>query len=371
MRVLFDHQSFSLQKTGGITRYFYEVIRHLNAIPDFSTITQLGLCTTMWPLEAASLPRGKVVHWGSRIVPSGVGTFFINESLLNPYSLFQGKVDIYHNTLYRFMPGIRARRLVATHHDCTPERFPHLFPALELKLIVRSRRKMLQQADLVFCVSEASRRDMQQFYDVETSRIKVLCHGPSTLFRSEAGSKELSARVGRPFILYVGVRFHYKNFNALIQAFADSGLHKDYDLLAIGGGPFSEAELQHMQRLGVRSKVIAAPGVSPEMLAEAYATASLFIYPSLYEGLGLPPLEAMMMGCPTLVAASPATLEVCQDASIFFDPADQADFTKKLAMAVQDTPERRSMIERGRALVQRRQWPVIVEQMAATYRSLF
>jgi len=371
MQILFDHQSFSLQKTGGITRYFYEVIRHLNLIPDFSTITQLGLSTTMWPLEQASRPNGSVLHWGPRLVNSGVGTYLINEALLTPYNLLRRPVDIYHNTLYRFMPGIRARRRVATHHDCTLERFPELFPAPEFKLIVSARRKMFEQADLIFCVSGASSRDMQELYDVEASRIKVLCNGPSQLDRSEAGRKELDALVARPFLLYVGTRFLYKNFNALVFAFAESGLHNEYDLLAIGGSPFPSAELKSTAQLGVRSKIISAPGASAGLLAEAYAAASLFVYPSLYEGLGLPPLEAMMMGCPALVAASPATREVCQDAALFFDPASQSDFNAKLATAVEDTPGRRAMIERGHALVKLRQWPVIVEQMAAAYGSLF
>jgi glycosyltransferase involved in cell wall biosynthesis len=368
MRILFDHQSFSLQVTGGITRYFHELVRHFNQIEGVSTVTQLGWSTTVWPLKESSKPRGAVTHWGKRLVKSGVLTYAFNDAILSAYNLTQSRVDIYHNTLYRFMPTVRARRHVATHHDCTIERFPHLFP--EASIVMRARKKMLKQADLIFCVSNASREDLHEFYDVERSKTVVVTFGPSTLNGSIVAKQELQRLVKRPYVLYVGTRVPYKNFGGLLRGFAAAGLSTDYSLLVIGGGHFSESEKQTIESLNLSSTVVSVPLASGELLAEAYSGAALFVYPSFYEGLGLPPLEAMEKGCKVLVSATPASIEICKDAALFFDPADDQDLADKLRLALDDDDESRRRIRRGYEVYSLYDWKDIAARMIQAYANL-
>jgi glycosyltransferase involved in cell wall biosynthesis len=296
-------------------------------------------------------------------------TYALNELLLSPHALALSNIDIYHSTLYRFMPAVRARRRVATHHDCIQERYPHLFH--DHARIIRTKRRMFNRADLVFCVSEASRKDLQEFYGVEPERTRVVYNGVSSMYRSEPGGRALTALTRRPFLLYVGLRAAYKNFNGLLDAFARSGVSRSYDLLVIGGGAFTEAETQMVRQLNLQEAIIPVPSANSELLAEAYAKTSLLVYPSLYEGFGLPPLEAMMMGAATLVARSPATVEVCQDAAIFFDPLDKDDFVDKLLFALGNDAARKEKINRGLELVRQYQWQTTAEQVLAGYRSLF
>lgn len=368
MRILFDHQCFSLQVTGGISRYFHELVRYFNQIQDVSTITQLGWATTVWPLEEVSKPRGQVLHWGPRLVRSGVGTYLINEAILGACNLARPRVEIYHNTLYRFMPTIRARAYVATHHDCTIERFPHLFH--EASIVMKAKRQMLKRADLVICVTAASREDLHHFYEYDRARTIVLTNGAAALPRCAEAADEVAKRMKRRFLLYVGTRFAYKNFSGLLRAFAASGLQRQYDLLAIGGGSFSEKENQEVASLGLTSSLVSVPLAGAEFLAEAYAAATAFVYPSLYEGLGLPPLEAMEKGCRVLVSANPACIEICRDAALFFDPADEADLARKLQVVVEDTEENRQRVKRGREVCKLYRWPDVIEKMLAAYRSL-
>ena len=368
MRIVFDHQAFSLQNTGGITRYFFELIKHFSIAENISPEVLLGFSSTIWPIKEWSKPNGQALHWGPRLISSGMITYVINELLLNAYVLTRGQYDIYHNTLYRFMPAVRAHRFVATHHDCIQERFPHLFP--DHGRIIRTKRRMFRQADLVLCVSEASRVDLQEFYDVEPERTRVVYNGVSPMHRSDQGRIEMKKFARRPFILYVGIRASYKNFDGLLRSFARSGLLETYDLVVIGGGSFSESERKQIQELGLQSCIISIPTASAELLAEAYAITSLLVYPSLYEGFGLPPLEAMMMATPVLVASSPATREVCQDAAFFFDPFDEADFVDKLIHALHDTAARRDKIKQGSELIQRYRWTKTADQVLSAYRSL-
>ena len=368
LRIIFDHQAFSLQVTGGITRYYFELIRRLNLIRDVSTEAQLGFCTTVWPMQDAFRPNGRLLHWGPRLVGSGVGSYLINEALLEAFNVTQAKCDIYHNTLYRFMPGVRARRYVATHHDCTIERFPHLFR--EASLVMKAKRNMFRKADLVFCVTEASRNDLHEFYDFDRSRTVVVTNGSEPLPRSTNAERKLKERVIRPFVLYVGTRMAYKNFTGFLNAFSALDLQRDYDIVAIGGGAFSEAELGEVKRLGLQSTMVRVPLADAETLGEAYAAASLFVYPSLYEGLGLPPLEAMEKGCPVLASSTPASVEVCKDAALFFNPFDEEDFARKLQLALQDSPERRTRVERGYEVCKLYCWDDVVRKMVEAYRSI-
>jgi glycosyltransferase involved in cell wall biosynthesis len=266
------------------------------------------------------------------------------------------------------MPSIKADRFVATHHDCTIERFPHLFR--EAKIVMGQKRKMLKKADLVFSVSTSSRNDLLEFYDFDASKIVVLTHPPAPVPRSEEAAVELKNLVARPFLLYVGTRVPYKNFGGLIRGFSASGLQKDFDLLVIGGGPFSEAERSEVVSLGLGDAVISVPLASAGLLGEAYAAASAFIYPSLYEGLGLPPLEAMEKGCPVLVSSNPACVEVCKDGALFFDPFNQDDLIDKLRLIVQDTEENRARVQRGYQVRDIYSWDLVIEKMMVAYKSI-
>ncbi|SEB94125.1 glycosyltransferase family 4 protein [Terriglobus roseus] len=369
MRILYDHQAFTLQNTGGITLYFYELLKYLRTVQGVETTTLLGYSSTKWPLQSQTAPPNRLVHWGPRPVASGMATFVLNELLLNPLVVVSGQFDVYHNTLYRFMPGARATARVATHHDCVHERFPELFP--DSGRIVRTKARMFHEADLILCVSSSSRDDLLHFYDVDPARTLVVHNGVSPPQRTSSGAGALLKVARRPFLLYVGIRASYKNFDGLLTAFARSGLHRHFDLLALGGGPLNAAEQAQIALLGLSEQVISIPYAPPDLLAEAYAQATLFVYPSLYEGFGIPPLEAMASETPALVARSPATTEVCGNAAIFFEPQDKADFAAKLIAAVEDEPLRRQHVDAGLALIPRYKWTRTAEQTLAAYRSLF
>jgi len=367
MRIVYDHQVFSLQNSGGISSYYFELASHLSRGAFADVDVFLGLNHCIYPFRRLKNPRAHILGWSTKLRP-GLARYALNELVTAAWSVAGGRWDIYHNTLYRFMPTVRARRFVATHHDCVQERFPELFP--DHARIIRTKSRMFQQADLVLCVSEASRADLEHFYGVDASRCKVIYNGVSPMVRSETGKIELLQRIRRPFLLYVGIRAEYKNFRGFLSAFADAGLHTDYDILALGGGPFSNDELRFIRSHSLQEAVISVPIASPDLLAEAYSGARLLVYPSLYEGFGFPPLESMLLGTPALVAASPATLEVCGDAAFFFDPSDQADFATKLKSALDDETLRQEKIAIGLRFVQRYKWDQTAAHVLAAYQSI-
>lgn len=367
MRVIYDHQVFSLQNSGGISSYYFELTSHLSRGASADVDVFLGLNRCIYPFRRLESPRVRIRGWDTKLRP-GLPRYALNELVTGAWSVAGGRWDIYHNTLYRFMPTVRARRFVATHHDCVQERFPELFP--DHTRIIGAKSRMFNQADIILCVSESSRADLEHFYGVEPSRCRVIYHGISPMIRSETGKIELVQKVQRPFLLYVGIRVEYKNFRGFLSAFAEAGLQADYDILALGGGPFSDDELRFVRSHHLQEAVISVPIASPDLLAEAYSMARLLVYPSFYEGFGFPPLEAMSLGTPALVAASPATLEVCGDAAIFFDPSDQTDFVTKLKSALEDEALRQEKIAIGWKFVQRYKWDRTAAQVLIAYQSI-
>jgi glycosyltransferase involved in cell wall biosynthesis len=366
MKILYDHQVFSLQDAGGISRYFYELASFMGRQAGMRTRVAMGMSGSVLPFAELKDAGVAVEMWRGGGAP-GKYRYLGNEILGSALALAQGKVDIYHPTLYRRMPLVRARGVVATQHDCIQERFPHLFQGVEKK--IRANRNLLAQADAIICVSESTRQDLLATYPVDAAKIRVIHHGLNQLPRSAVAAAELNALMRREYLLYVGSRAAYKNFDGLLQAYRDTGLYKSLDLLVIGGGTRTHEENGLAARLEIADCLRWLPHCSDGLLGEAYAGARLFVYPSLYEGFGFPPLEAMSLDCPTLVCHTSSLPEVCRDAPFYFVSGDQASFAATLLEAVKDEEKRALAVVRGRDVAHAYSWEKCGQETLELYRA--
>jgi glycosyltransferase involved in cell wall biosynthesis len=364
VRILFDHQVFSLQNAGGASRYHYELMRYLAGVPGVEADLFLGVHGCVFPFEELPQERIRVTRLGGSLRP-GVARYIVNEFFGNVRSV-RNRVDIYHPTLYRRMPLVRARRIVATHHDCVHERFPSLFR--NVKQILRAKRRLYAKADAIICVSESSRKDLLEFYDVDAAKTRVIYHGLHRLPAPATHPARLHPPLPTEYLLFVGSRAPYKNFDHLLRAFRATGLHKSMQLLVVGGGSLTGTERELAEELEVASRLVVFPRPADELLAEAYAAATLLVYPSRYEGFGFPPLEAMAAGCPTLVSHTSSLPEICRDAPFYFDPKDQGSLEAMLLEATNDDKARRRARERGTQVAAQYSWQKCGEQTLAVYR---
>ena len=361
MRIHYDHQVFSLQNAGGASRYQYELLRYLSAIPDVHASLFLGLHNIAYPFPQLRGVRGLRTSF-----PPGSLRYAVNEAMESAACLAAGRYDIYHPTYFRRMPVIRTRRVVTTYHDSTYEEFPEFFPDAASVMLYKTR--LYAEADRVICISEYARRGLLQFYPVRPDQVCVVHHGLSPLPRSELAARELKSRTRRDFLLYVGARNAHKNFPAFLEAFRAAGLAESYDLLCLGGGPLSVAETASLRSFSLQDSVLCLPSVTDDLLGEAYATAALFVYPSLSEGFGMPPLEAMAAGCPVAASDVTAIPEICANAPFYFDPRDPASIAAVLVKAVDDQTARRQVIQRGYEVAARYSWEKCGAQTLAVYR---
>jgi glycosyltransferase involved in cell wall biosynthesis len=366
MRIFYDHQVFSLQDAGGVSRYQYELVHNLQASSGVQLVLLMGLNASVMPFLELRSHQTKVFSWKTGIRP-GYVRYGINELLSPVVAQRLGSFDIYHAMLYRAIPFVRRRRLVVTHHDCTHERFPQMFH--NASFIIQRKRKLFSQADAIICVSESSRRDLLHFYDVDEKKTHVVYHGFSPL-PLEPSVTDPAGASGVPYLLYVGSRAEYKNFPLLLDAFSRSGLDGSYRLMVVGGGEWATEEQATIASLGLAGRITLIPKADETTLARVYRDAALFVYPSLYEGFGFPPLEAMSVGCPVLVHRTSSLPEVCGDAAFYFDASDADELARSLVSTLQDAPGLAMKRQLGEQQVKLYDWSRTAANTLNVYRAL-
>jgi len=363
MRILYDHQVFSLQDVGGISRYYFELARHLVRFDSCSVEFFLGMQQNIF--RFADPPRiNTLAYSGKFVIPPGKSRYLLNELLSDLWLPTRGQFDVYHPTHCRQLLSVRKRKMVVTHHDCAYEIYPRLFPSSAS--VIAMRKQLFAKADAIICISAATRRDLHHFYDVPESKTSVVHHGISQI--QPITNVPPAPLTDRPFLLYVGSRFAYKNFDGLLRAFARAQLDREFDLVVLGGGSPTAEETALIRELRINERVHFLPAVSDALLAQTYSQAHLFVYPSLYEGFGFPPLEAMSLNCPVLAAHTSSIPEVCQDAAFYFDPQQEDQFVLGLKRSCTDETARKEKIEKGRQLARRYTWDRCASETLRIYR---
>ena len=173
----------------------------------------------------------------------------------------------------------------------------------------------------------------------------------------------------RPSLLYVGHRGGYKNFKTLLQAYSSSPILREFELIAFGGYPSLPDERKEIRRLGITDRVRFESGSDRE-LAARYQAAAAFIYPSMYEGFGIPPLEAMSHGCPVVCSNAGAIPEVVRDAGVYFDPNNPEQLRTVLERVVTTEGLQADLRARGYRRIAAFSWDKCAAETAQIYREI-
>lgn len=341
MKLLYDHQIFSAQIYGGISRYFYELMGRMSAYNEVNLGIYLGYFINEYDLDKYRENCSKYYGKKHERIPKTARIFaIINGTRLKSFSK-QFNPDIYHPTYYEYhLDCINARRVV-TVHDMIHEKLPHYFSLRDKT--PQAKKKAVSKANGIIAISESTKRDLLEILDVPEEKVQVIYHGNSL----SVDKGNISTQFELPFILYVGTRTGYKNFKLLLETYARSvNINENFKLLCFGGGPFSKEEVSSIKRFKLESKVIQVPG-NDDLLADLYMQAAVFVYPSLYEGFGIPPLEAMHYGCPVIASNSSSIPEVVGEAGLLFEPTCSDELLDKLDKVLSNTHLRNTLINLG------------------------
>ena len=282
----------------------------------------------------------------------------------------QGKGKVWHSTYYS-MPERWKGRSVVTVHDMIYERFPDLYKGPNHDRFRADKKHCVQHADAVICVSEATREDLHHFYALNSSSVYVAPNACSDIFRRlDSTDLPASIQIEQPFLLYIGSRARYKNFDVLAKAYSLWHRRKEVALVLVGSRPISESEQQLMEKLAIAKQVKLLRDIDDETLCCLYNHALAFVYPSLYEGFGMPLLEAMACGCPIVASRIPSTIEVADNSPIYFDPTEEDDLLNALDIALSQG-RNSERIRTGLERVKSYSWDMTAARTLEVYRSVY
>lgn len=361
MRIAFDHQIFFLQAFGGISRYFTCMAAELSQQDCDTGIFAPLHCNAY----LAGLPRELVHGYRLPFVPRrGRRLFQYFNQVAVKGRLASWRPDVVHETYYA-AAGVAPREcpVVVTVYDMIHELFPEDFapddPTPELK------RRAVERADHVICISESTRRDLIRLHGVRKEKLSVVHLGFNRMMPPSLGSVVAEPR---PFLLYVGNRAGYKNFAGMLHAVASSPrLAADFDVIAFGGGALTAEEKALVVRLGLSPERVRQVDGGDDRLGALYRRASAFVYPSLYEGFGLPPLEAMAQDCPVVSSHTSSMPEVIGGAAAYFDPFSADDMAAAIERVVYDDVLRADLRQRGARRLDSFSWGKCAQETLAIY----
>ena len=363
MRIMFDHQIFSAQKYGGISRYFYELSNHLATFEkkDVEIFAPVYI-NEYFPDDARVRPRGFKLPQlpRSRRITDAVNTMAAR-LLVKPAR----DVDIYHETYYSNVDNapFSAKRIL-TVFDMIHERFRDGF--MKNDQVYKAKANAANRADHIICISEKTQEDLIELLDIDVAKTSVIHLGFAMPGQDVAAQS--SDPAARPFLLHVGLRAEYKNFERLARAYAASPrLRNDFDLVCFGGGAFTTEEIQLFRELAIPEHAVRHVAGNDQALAACYRAAAAFIYPSLYEGFGIPPLEAMSFDCPVVCSNVTSIPEVVGDAAELFDPYDVDAIGAAIERVIGDNARKNELIALGRARVELFSWEKCARETLEAY----
>jgi mannosyltransferase len=326
----FDDIVYSLQTFGGISEYWREMTTRVEALPGFAVVRRTG------------------GPWSRMAVQRSI-------------------CQIFHSSYYRTARSPRTRS-VTTVHDLAYE-LGHVGNWAKASLHRLEHRKAYFASDALICVSRSTRDDLLRVYPTLAGRcpIFVVPHGVTPL--SSSAAVPARAAMDAPYVLFVGGRQAYKNFDNALAGFAASRLKEQGFALVCTGASLTPIEMQRISRLGLGQSVRSLGKVGRDELAHLYATAHCLLYPSLFEGFGLPLLEAMKHGCPVVTSNRSVMQEVAGDASLMVDAQDPAAIAAAL-LELFEPHTRQRLVAAGLARAAEFSWDRAAAQHASIYRSL-
>lgn len=369
MKVAFDHRIFSMQRFGGVSRYFFELACRLpsETVSEVSVVAPLYINNYLAGNSARSFSHGKYVPSDIVGLPHIVG---LANRIASPFAWSGLNPDIVHETYFNIIPVGRGRRRVVTIYDMIHELFVpngHPLTAAKRAAATAAKRAAVNRADHVICISETTRSDLVRLYNIDPSRTSVVHLGYS--LTSDLNEITVQRKDQRPSFLYVGNRKGYKNFETLLQAFSSSRILREFDLIAFGGHPTLPEEREEIGRLGITDRVHFKSG-SDQALSECYRAATAFVYPSKYEGFGIPPLEAMSHGCPVVCSSGGAIPEVVGNAGMYFDPDNPEELRTSLEHVATNEGLQANLRVRGHSRISAFSWDRCAEATAQIYREI-
>ena len=362
MKICYDYEIFWKQKFSSVaSRYYFNLIKHLS----YNQGLKIKIFASIYLNErienlSSNILTGKRMK--KRIPYTGKIIEKFNSTLCN-YQISKFNPDIIHKTYYSNKINKKNSKVVLTVFDLWHEK--------NSNFKYMPKKNSLEISDHIICPSNKTKIDLMNIYNVDSKKITVTYFGIENFDELFNNKKYFEDFSDKPYILFVGARGRYKNFNNLIKAYTLSNkLKKDFRILCFGGGSFTKEEKIFFEKNNVSDLIKKTKNDDDSTLYNSYKNAKCLVFPSLHEGLGLPPLEAMSLSCPVIVSNHGAILEAVGDAAITFEPSSVEDILYKIEDTLYSEEKINDIISRGIIQSKKFSWKKCTEETFKIYSEL-
>lgn len=359
MKIYYDYQMLIEQKYGGVTRYFYELVSEIGKTDDAEAEIHCVLNKNAYFSEYFNKKECEIPH--SSVISRPINQFL-------SLNVWGKNCDIIHPTFYD--PYILKRNdapIVITVYDMIHELLPDMIGYNAT--MINNKAEMVHSAAHIIAISESTKRDLIKVYpDISPDKISVVHLGCNKNTALPKPLESLNLSDLDRYILFVGGRGGYKNFTGFVEAMKPV-LKKDHELKIVcaGGGAFSQDEKDLIN--DVRNQVIQV-GASDSVLNSLYYSAICFVFPSLYEGFGIPTLEAFANNCPAVISNTSSMPEVGGDAVEYFDPGSIDDMRETIEAVIYSDEKRNNMRKLGAKRLEEFSWKETANKTIECYREV-
>ena len=362
MQILYDYKIFIRQNHGGISRYFCNLYTEINKLNKID----INICSLMHQNTALKEIKTNSFNFYMPKLTNKDYTIMkiINANFLKVYSSLYPP-NIIHETFYSNETSNKKVKVCLTVFDLIDEIFYAKDP---LKInAFKEKKESIIRADHIICISKQTKNDLIKFYKVPEEKISITYLAAEKHFFQ----KEYTQQFNFPFILFVGGRGGYKNFLNLVKAYMQSSyLKKNFYIVCFGGGPCFREEMETYIQLGIKEKSIIFVNGNDEYLKNLYKSAEALVYPSLYEGFGIPPLEAMACGCPVISSNKGSLKEVIGNASQLIDPKCPEEISKNIEKVLFSTSLKKKLVQKGIFRAKKFSWETCGNETLEIYNKL-
>jgi glycosyltransferase involved in cell wall biosynthesis len=357
----------------GIGTYVRNLVRALAAIQEDDFAVRYVLLVRAEDREQlADLPEP------FELAVESAPVYSARELVTLSWQLRRQRLDLYHATHY-VLPLAVPPRVVVTIHDIIHLLYPEFLPnRLAFFYARRMIHRSLTRGDRVIAVSQNTRADLMEMFAVDGRKIEVIYNGVEDVFRRRLPDEEVerwlhSLGLRRPYVLFVGNPKPHKNLDTVVQAYARARRMAPFDapLICVGNRSGSEFKIrQRAEHLGIGDQVRLLGHVAQEALPAIYQGATLFLYPTLYEGFGLPVVEAMASGVAVITSNTSALKEIAQSYALLVDPLDIPAMAKAIAQCMGEPEHRAALARLGQRRAQDFRWEKAARQTLGVYRAV-
>ncbi len=310
-----------------------------------------------------------------RVVVERSPSYSARELVALSWKLFRLRLDLYHSTHY-VLPAVVPCRAVVTIHDIIHLLYPEFLPsALAFFYAQRMIRRSLSRGDRIIAVSQNTKTDLMDYFKVDGRKIRVVYSGVTDSFRQSLTDGEISSwleqfEIRRPYLLFVGNPKPHKNLDNVVKAYARAQqiLEFEADLVCVGDREGMEFKIrQRAEQMGLSDRIHLVGHVPEEALPALYQGATLFVFPTLYEGFGLPVIEAMASGVPVITSNTSALREIAEGYGHLVNPLDVEDIASAIAQCMADQDHRQALIKLGLKRADDFQWTRTAEKTLEVY----